>query len=187
MMLSFLHCWDYCWKCEFDINVKIENYNHHDGEQLLFYEKVHIKTQCKKNDVLVIFTLLLQELKNYNLFDKKRQMPYSTWRKLTWMNRNWTGKLQVSATITNYYFPLTFPERNCVLTLPKPLPKKYLNAFCENEGKINDGGCVKEFFFIIIKLWVCISQLHNRLTSLQIVFRDFKLMNAFKWLLLDLV
>ena len=49
-MLSFLHCWDYCWKCEFDINVKIENYNHHDGEQLLFYKKVLIKTQCEKKE-----------------------------------------------------------------------------------------------------------------------------------------
>ena len=74
MMLSFLHRWDYCWKCEFDINVKIENYNHHDGEQLLFYKQVRIKTQCKKKDVLVIF-ILLQEMMNSKLFDKKRQMP----------------------------------------------------------------------------------------------------------------
>ena len=41
-MLSFLHRWDYSWKCEFDTDVKIENY-HHDGEQLL-YKLVHIKT-----------------------------------------------------------------------------------------------------------------------------------------------
>ena len=32
MMLSFLHRWDYCWKCEFDVDVKIENYCHHDAE-----------------------------------------------------------------------------------------------------------------------------------------------------------
>ena len=64
------------------------------------------------------------------------------------------------------------PERTCGLTLPKPLRKKYLDAFWENEGKIHDGGCVKELFFI--KLRVGISQLHNRLTSLQTVFRDFK-------------
>ena len=134
-----------------------------------FYKKVHNKTQCKNKDVLVIF-ILLQEIKNSNLFDKKRHN--STWRKLTWMNRNWTGKLQVSTTITNYYFRLTFPERNCPLTLPKPLRKKYLGAFWENEGKIHDGGCVKELFFT--KLRVGISQLHNRLTSLQTVFRDFK-------------
>ena len=184
MMLSFLHRWDYCWKCEFDINVKIENYNHHDGEQLLFYKKVHIKMQCEKKDVLVtlyyckkwrIPIYLIKNVKCHN----------STWRKLTWMNRNWTSKLQVSTTITNYYFPLTFPERNCALTLPKPLRKKYLDAFWENEGKIHDGGCVKKLFFI--KLQVGISQLHNRLTSLQTVLRDFKQMNAFEWLLLDLV
>ena len=40
-MLSFLPPWDYCWKCEFDTDVKIENYCHydHDGEQLGFYIK----------------------------------------------------------------------------------------------------------------------------------------------------
>ena len=32
------------------MNVKIENYNHHDAEQLLFYKTVHIKTQCKQKD-----------------------------------------------------------------------------------------------------------------------------------------
>ena len=69
-MLSFLHRWDYCWKCEFDIDVilvKIENYNHHDRQQLLFYKKVHIKTQSKMKDVLVIFILLL-EMKNSKFF-----------------------------------------------------------------------------------------------------------------------
>ena len=36
---------------------RIENYYDDDGEQLEFYKKVHIKTQCIKKDVLVIFTL----------------------------------------------------------------------------------------------------------------------------------
>ena len=36
----------------------MENYCHHDGEQLSFYKKVHIKTQSNK-DVLVI--VILQE------------------------------------------------------------------------------------------------------------------------------
>ena len=57
-MLAFLHRWDYCWKCEFDTDVKTENYNHHDGEQLLFYKKAHIKTQRKKKDVVEIFIIL---------------------------------------------------------------------------------------------------------------------------------
>ena len=48
---------------------RIENYYQHDGEQLGFYKKVHIKTQSKKKDVLVIF-ILLQETKNSNLFYK---------------------------------------------------------------------------------------------------------------------
>ena len=52
---------------------------HHDGEQL--YQKVYIKTQSKKKEVLVIF--ILQETKNSNffwqkLYSRERQMPYST-------------------------------------------------------------------------------------------------------------
>ena len=78
-ILSFLHRWDYCWKCEFDTDVKIENYYQHDGEQLGFYKKVHIKRQ----NVLYItrneeFQFIWQKLCSGG-----RQMPYSTWRKLT--------------------------------------------------------------------------------------------------------
>ena len=40
-MLSFLHCSDSCWECEFDTDVKIETYYQHDGEQLGLYKKVH--------------------------------------------------------------------------------------------------------------------------------------------------
>ena len=50
-MFSFLHRWDYCWKCEFHTDVKIENCYHHDGEQLGFYKNIPIKTQSKKKGV----------------------------------------------------------------------------------------------------------------------------------------
>ena len=46
----------------------IENYYHHDGEQLGFYKKVHIKTKSKKKDVLVIFTL--QKRNEFQFFNK---------------------------------------------------------------------------------------------------------------------
>ena len=52
-MLSFLHRWDSCWKCELDTDIKTENYYDHDGEQLLFNKNVHIKTQSKQKDVIV--------------------------------------------------------------------------------------------------------------------------------------
>ena len=53
-MLSFLHGWGLiivwiCYRCQ----SRIENYYHHDGEQLRFYKKAHMKTQGKKKDVLV--------------------------------------------------------------------------------------------------------------------------------------
>ena len=69
--LSFLHRWDYCWKCEFDTDVKIEKYYHHDGKQLGFYKTVHIKRHrlSKRKDVLAVF--VLQETNYSNLFDKK--------------------------------------------------------------------------------------------------------------------
>ena len=158
MMLSFLHRWDYCWKCEFDIYVKILIYNYHDGEQFVFYKKVHFKMQSKKKDVLVIFIIksVLQNVKCHNC----------TWRKLTWMNRNWTGKLQIN----NFH---SYFQREIVLSHFEVLfGRSNLDVFWENEGKIHDGGCLKELFFI--KLKVGILQLHNRLTSLQTVFMDFK-------------
>ena len=69
MMLSFLHRWSYCWKCEFDTDVKIENYNHHKGEQLLFlkknaYQKIEQKEGCSCN--LYIIALY---------YCKKRRIP----------------------------------------------------------------------------------------------------------------
>ena len=58
-----------CWKSEFDNTCqnRMENYCHHNREQLSFYEKVHFKTQSNK-DVLIIF--ISQETKNSDLFDK---------------------------------------------------------------------------------------------------------------------
>ena len=82
---------------------RIENYYHHDGEQLGFYKKAHTKTQSKKKDVLVtFFILLVNQKKNEKrkLYLRERQMPYSAWRKLTLMNRNWTGKLQITEAAT---------------------------------------------------------------------------------------
>ena len=51
------------------------------------------------------------------------------------MNRDWTGKLQVI---------LLFTERNCVHSL---FGGSNRDAFWENEGKIDERECVKEFFF----------------------------------------
>ena len=66
--MSFLHRWEYDWKCKFDEDVKIKNYYQHDGEQLAFYIKKHIKTQNKSKDILVDF--ILQEVQKSNLLDK---------------------------------------------------------------------------------------------------------------------
>ena len=95
-MLSFFNNWGYRWKCEFDTDVKIEKYNDHDGEQLLFYEKAHIKTQSKTGCSCNLYIIAYIVARNPNLFDKKctqgkpqESFKYhiSTWRKLTWMKR----------------------------------------------------------------------------------------------------
>ena len=120
---------------------------HHDEEQLLFYKKVHIKTQSNEKDVLVIF-VLLQET-NFNLFDKKctrenvKCHPYSTWKKLTWMNRNWTGRLQVTLLST---WHLYFLKEIVLAHFHSFFKGSNLDAFWENKGKIHERGCVKEFF-----------------------------------------
>ena len=68
-MLSFLHRWDYCWKCEFDTDVKMEgNIFSPWWRKVGFYKKVQIKTQGKCKVVLVTF--IWQEAKNFYLFDK---------------------------------------------------------------------------------------------------------------------
>ena len=56
---------------------RIEEYYHHDGEQLGFYKKVQIKTHrlSKKKHFLVTF--ILQETNNVFLFCFLK-MPYST-------------------------------------------------------------------------------------------------------------
>ena len=65
---------------------RIENYYHHDEQQLGFYKQIDIKTQSKDKDVLVIFAL--QETNEFQviwqkLYPKESQIAYSTWGELT--------------------------------------------------------------------------------------------------------
>ena len=77
--------------------------NNYFFEKKFFFFKVHIKTQRKKKDVLVIFILLLYKplyycknqrtpsclIKTVLKRNLNRTLFYnSTGRKLTWMNRN---------------------------------------------------------------------------------------------------
>ena len=86
-----------------------------------------------------------------------------------------------------YVFPCFQIESNMNVLLWTSLVRKFLvrvstgqslfgksnrDTFWENEGKIYEGGCVKEFF--LINLQVGVSQLNYELTSSQIIFRYFK-------------
>ena len=77
------------------------------------------------------------------------------------MNRDWTGKLRVM---------LLSAERNC--TRSTLFGGSNRDASWENEGKIHEKKMCKRVFFV--NLQAGISQLHYKLTSSQIVFRDFK-------------
>ena len=128
---------------------RIENYYHHDEEQLGFYKKVHTKTQSmsKKEDVLVI--LYREKRMSFNLFDKncthkKTFQPSSTWRKLTWRNCDWTGKLQV--------IRLYFLKEILLAHFQRLFGRSNHDVFLEHEGKIHEERCVKELFSSICRL-----------------------------------
>ena len=83
---------------------RIGNYYQHDGEQFGFYKKSTYENTEQKEACSCNFTLQVNETKNKKQSiligltknHTQRQMPYSAWRKLTWINRNWTGKLQIT-------------------------------------------------------------------------------------------
>ena len=84
-------------------------------------------------------------------------------------NRNWTGKLLFSTYISwkklwSHTFKVS-SEKVIVYILRK---------WRQNAWR---GMCERVFF---VKLKVGISQLHNRLTSSQIIFRHFKYINVFE-------
>ena len=82
------------------------------------------------------------------------------------MNRDWTGKLQVI---------LLSAGRNCSPTL---FGRSNRDAFWENGDKIHERECVSKRVFFV-NLQDGISQLHYKLTSSQIAFRDFKYLFRF--------
>ena len=123
--LSFLHRWDYCWKCESDTDIEVENYYQHDGEQLGFYKKSTY--QNTEQDVFVIFTL--QDTKNSNLFDKncpQEDVTCHIQHEESWLR--WIVIEQV-----NYYFPLVFPERYCNREKVIVMYSKKMKAKCMKE------------------------------------------------------
>ena len=102
-VLSFFHRWDFCWKCKVNTYVKKEldvspwwrtirfllekNISKHKAEQKGGYS---CSLRISRNEEFIW-------QKSYS---KQNQMSYLTWRKLTYMNRNWTGKLQVTVLFT---------------------------------------------------------------------------------------
>ena len=76
------------------------------------------------------------------------------------MNRDWTGKLQVI---------LLSAEK---IVLAHSSEEVNRDAFWENEAKTHESECIERVFFV--NLHAGISELHYRLTSSQIVFKDFK-------------
>ena len=85
-MLLFPHHCDYRWKCEFDTDVKIQNYYHHDGQQSDFYKKsTYQNTELKEGCSWNIYIASNEESQFIwqKLYSRELQMSYSTCRKLT--------------------------------------------------------------------------------------------------------
>ena len=169
-MLLFLYRWDYCWKYEFDTDVKIKKYYHQDGEHLVFYKKVHIKTESKRKDVLFIF-ILLQERNNSNLFDKnctEENVKFYIRHEESWVDESQLIRQITSNTTSRWYFM----KEIVFVHFQSLFGRSNRNAFLVNADKIHEGRCVKEFFSQTCRL--AFSQRHYRLTFSQIVFKDFK-------------
>ena len=115
---------------------------------------------CKKQKIPNLFE------KNYSQEDVKCHIQHE----VSWLR--WIVIEHV-----NYYIPLIFPERNCNRETVIVMYSKKMKAKRMKE----------DVWKIFVNLQVSISQLHNRLTSSRIIFRNFKYMNAFEWLLLLLV
>ena len=162
-MLSFLHRRDYCWKCEFDTDVKIEQkiiITMMENNKVFI--KKYISKQRAKRRTFLLVIIILQDTKNCNLFDKnctQENVKCQIQHEESWLS----GKLQV------LLLSLIFPESNCDCTLSKSFERSNRDGFWE--GEIDEVGCVKKFF---VNLQVGILQLHYWLTSSQIIFRDFK-------------
>ena len=109
---------------------------HHDGEQLGFYKKVHIKTQRlnKKKNVFVIF--VSQETKNSHLFDKSGTQDSI---KFHFQHEgSWLWWIVVEQVITrNTTFRLYFMKQIVLSYFQNLFRKSNRDAFWEKEDRIN--------------------------------------------------
>ena len=152
-MLSFLPRWDCFWKCEFDTDVNIE--------------KVHIKTQSKK------LYITRDEGFRFTAFDKtctqenvKCQIQHDD----SWLR--WIVIEQVN--YKEYYFRW---KKLYSHTFKTSLDEVIVMYSEKMNAKYMKEDVWKCFFFV--NLQAGISQLHYRLTSSQIAFRDFKYLLRF--------
>ena len=83
-MLLFLHRWDYCWKCEFDADAKIEKeiiitmmendykrvtyQNTEEKERRMFLQSLY----CKKQRILIYLTKTVLKTTSNAIFNMKR-------------------------------------------------------------------------------------------------------------------
>ena len=89
---------------------------------------------------------------------------YSAWRKLTWMNCNWKGKLQV--TLLSVYVSWKIL---CSHTF-KASSEELTWCILRKKGKIHEGRCVKEFFPLTCRLASRNLRLTSSRSSLPEVF-----------------
>ena len=112
------------------------------------------------------------------MYTRLYKQSYSRWRKLTQMNRHWTGKLQVTL-----LFSYIFWEKLCSHTFKASSKEVMVMTSEKMKAKYIKEDVWKRFFY----LPAGISQLLYELTFSQKIFRDFKGMKTFKLLLFGLI
>ena len=95
-----------------NLSVLYNGFKTHDGEQLGFYKKVHIRAGCSCNNYIARneeFQFIWKNCTQGNVLHSKHEKSWLKW---------------IVIEQVNYYFPLIFSERYCARTLSKPLWKK---------------------------------------------------------------
>ena len=133
----FLHRWDYCWEYEFDADVKkkIEEYHHHDGEQLGFYKRGHIK-RCRLSKKKDILGIARNEKFQFIYLAKTVNIKCHIQHEKSWLR--WIIVEQVNYNFTsNTNFNLCFLKKGVPAHFQSFFRKSNRDAFWENEGKIH--------------------------------------------------
>ena len=107
----------------------------------VFIGKVHIKIHKAEQKGGYSCSLRISRNEEFiwqKSYSKQNHMSYLTWRKLTYMNRNWAGKLQVTV-----LFTCIFWKKIVSAHFQSLFGRSNPDALWENEGKVHERECAE--------------------------------------------